>query len=365
MTDLNSAEGYAQALAIAEQQLAQWLDKHPDQFPIVSNTGLWCGRSADDSAAGDEFLVGLMWELYRETDKECWLKNAQHYGKLLEESSKESPQTTVPTFLYSHLPWFEVTKDRYRRAVTFQAAAELAARFHHKGRFLSTVDRSDELSMRGMMEVPVMFYAANETLDQDMARHATAHCRTTRSKLLAEDGAARHSRMFDVAAGKFDQGENPESASAESCQSRDVALALLGFSQVYGLTSAAEFLKVAETCAEYWLAHLPPDHVPFTHMPAGDESMPSDVQRDVTSGAMAACTLLELAEQTRVAEHAAAYRSTGLAMLDVLAQPPYLALKTQGGEGILRREGYAASENGVCGDFFFVKGLRLGQVQRG
>ncbi len=72
---------------------------------------------------------------------------------------------------------------------------------------------------------------------------------------------------------------------------------------------------------------------------------------------------MDLAQQTRVAEHAVAYHNAALVMLDVLAQPPYLAADTPGWEGILKHGVYHTKKNlGVdesvmWGDFFFVEAL--------
>jgi unsaturated chondroitin disaccharide hydrolase len=205
-----------------------------------------------------------------------------------------------------------------------------------------------------MLEVPVSFYTANETLDQDIARHATAHCRTTRDRLVGDDGSASSVAEYRSDTASFTPG-------GDSNCSRNVGLALLGFSQVYGLTNAAEFLKVAERCAEYWLAHLPPDRLARLSMVDDSPSVPGKAQ-DLVASAIAACALLELAEQTRVKEHAVAYRSTGLAMLDALCQ--------QGGQDV----GPAARDTTPLlrvddthiqdwlGDFYFARALRLGQA---
>jgi unsaturated chondroitin disaccharide hydrolase len=339
MLDQDRADAYAKALGLAEQSMRKWTEQHPADLP----------------ASSDGVQVGLMWELYRATTDEHWSNTAEKYGQFLEDrwANATDPSVISQSCVYSHLPWYLHSKNRERRELIFRAASELAKRFHHKGRFLSAAGCPDELKMSVILEVPVSFYTANETLDQDMARHATAHCRTTRDRLLDDDGGACSAATFQAETGVFARAEEP-------CRAHDVALALLGFSQVYGLTNAVEFLKVAERCAEYWLTHLPPDHIPYRVM-HGVEPPSGKEPRDCESAAIAACTLLTLSDQTKVAEHAAAFRCTGLAMLDALVEPALQQADQLNRQSILNPEGEDEGMRCALGNLCFVKGLCLGQ----
>ncbi len=362
MLENERQELYGRARTFAEQQLAGWIDRHPDVFPAHARDGSWSEGHESGLHGSEQYLVGLMWQLNRLTSQASWQERAQHYGQLLEERRSVNPSSPPghPGCLHSHLPWYQLTCDRQRRGVLFQAATELAERFHHRGRFLASPQSSDLLSIETMLEVPVMFYTANETLDQDMARHATAHCRTTRDTLLAADGAAAHEAAFDPVSNKLESRMATESGQASACLASDLAASLSGFTQVYGLTNAAEFLKVAERNAEYWLTTLPADRVPFARMGTSAPGQPKDNWKDVSSAALAASALLELAQQTKVPEHGVAYRSTALAMLGALTEPAYLGIDTPGWEGILRYEDYDAGEESIArGNFFFVKALAM------
>jgi unsaturated chondroitin disaccharide hydrolase len=139
---------------------------------------------------------------------------------------------------------------------------------------------------------------------------------------------------------------------------------MYGYSQVYALTGDREFLAVADRNADYWMTHLPKDHVPYWDFEADlTAAKPWGAQKDSSAGAIAASALLDLERQTDDDDRARAYRDTAEAMLDVLVQPEYLAIETPGWEGILKHGVYHTSKNlGVdesvmWGDFFLVEAL--------
>jgi unsaturated chondroitin disaccharide hydrolase len=148
---------------------------------------------------------------------------------------------------------------------------------------------------------------------------------------------------------------------------------MYGFSQVYALTGLDEFLAVAERNADYWLTHLPKDHVPYWDFDADlSQPLPWGPQKDSSAGAIAASALLDLELQTKIEGRAVAYRMTAEAMLDALTEPEYLAIDTPGWEGILKHGVYHTAKNlGVdesvmWGEYFYVEALEkaLGELNR-
>jgi unsaturated chondroitin disaccharide hydrolase len=143
-----------------------------------------------------------------------------------------------------------------------------------------------------------------------------------------------------------------------------MAWSLYGFSKVYGLTGDEAWLAVAERNADFWLAHLPADNVPYWDFDADvSEPPPRGAQKESSAGAIAASGLIDLARQTKSPDKAKHYRQSALAMLDALCQPEYLADHTPGWEGILKHGVYHTAKNlGVdesvmWGEFFFVEAL--------
>ncbi len=365
MSDRNRLERYTTALEFAERQVDSLVTRYPDFFPIYTTNGRWHheGELWTDWTGG--FLTGMMWRFYRRTGDDRWRQRAEHYSQLLEPRKDDRAVHDLGfIFLNSYLPWYEVSGERTKLEVVVQAGRTLAKRYQPKGKYLASFIGPESLFIDIMMNVPLIFFVANETLDQDLARLATDHWRTTRDRLVRADGSTAHEGIFDTETGQFLRQSTHQGLSADSCWARGLAWSLYGYSKVYALTDAKEFLKVAERNADYWLSHLPDDHVPLWDFAADPTAPPPlGAQKESSAAAIAASGLLDLAKQTASAERAEAYRDTAFAMLDALVDPEYLALETPGWEGILKhgvyhtRKQLGVDESVMWGEFFFVEAL--------
>ena len=361
---------YTAALEFAEQQVAATAERHSDYFPIYTTGGRWFheGELWTDWTGG--FFAGMMWRFYQRSGDAAWRERAEHYSKLLEHRQHDRDVHDLGfIFLSTYLPWYELTGEQHLRDVLVQAGRSLAMRFKQRGQYLRSFIADESLFIDIMMNVPIIFYAANEATRQEknndeLTRIATAHCRTTRDRIVRRDGSTAHEGIFDTQSGEFLRQSTHQGLRADSAWARGLAWSLYGYSKVFALTGADEFLEVAERNAGYWLSHLPADHVPYWDFDADlSQPLPWGPQKDSSAGAIAASGLLDLAKQTKSPEQAEAYRNTALAMLDALVEPEYLALGTPGWEGILRHGVYHTKKNlGVdesvmWGEFFFVEAL--------
>jgi unsaturated chondroitin disaccharide hydrolase len=364
MPDIRLAR-YTQALKFAEHQVTALVERHPDFFPIYTVKGRWHhdGQLWTDWTGG--FLAGMMWQFHHRTGNSEWRKRAEHYSRLLEQRQFDRNVHDLGfIFLNTYLPWYELTHYAQLLPVLVQAGRTLAMRFMEKGQFLCSFVGPDSLFIDIMMNVPIIFYAAQETSDTELFRIATAHCRTTRDTIVRPDGSTAQEGLFDLKTGKFLREATHQGLRPDSTWSRGLAWSLYGYSKVTALTSSSEFLEVAERNATFWLEHLPVDKVPYWDFNADlTQPPPWGAQKDTSAGAIAASGLLDLAKQTKSTSSAAAYRETALAMLDALCDPRYLAVSTSGWEGVLKHGVYHTQKNlGVdesvmWGDFFFVEAL--------
>lgn len=356
---------YRRALEFAEGQVEALITRHPDYFPIYTTGGRWHhgGELWTDWTGG--FLAGMMWQFQRRTGSSKWRERAEHYSQLLEHRKLDTKVHDLGfVFLNSYLPWFELTGDKRLHEVLIEAGRTLAKRFQSRGRYLCSFVAPDSLFIDIMMNVPLIQYAANETLDQDLARIAVAHCRTTRDTIVRADGSTAHEGIFDRETGKFLRESTHQGLRPDSAWARGLAWSLYGFSKMYALTNAGEYLKVSLRNAEYWLSHLPADRVPWWDFDA-DLTLPPPrgAQKESSAAAIAASGLLDLARQAPTPEQRTAFRDTALAMLDALVEPTYLAHETPGWEGILKHgvyhteKGLGVDESVMWGEFFFVEAL--------
>lgn len=362
-------ERYTRSLDFAAEQLERTLARCPDYFPIYTQAGRWrhSGELWTDWTGG--FLAGMLWIMARRHG-EPWRTRAEHYSTLLAPRQFDRRVHDLGfIFLNSYLPWFQATCDPAHRDVVIQAGRTLALRFQKKGEYLCSFIGPQSLFVDIMMNVPVIYYAAEATGDAALRQIADAHCRTTARHLVRPDGSTAHEGIFDETTGEFLRQSTHQGLAADSAWARGLAWSLYGFTQVFRATQQPEFLAVARRNADYWLAHLPTDGVPLWDFCA-DASAPAPwgAQKESSAAAIAASGLLDLAAAVEAfdpaeAERSAAYRQTALHTLDALCTPEYLAAGRPDWEGVLMHGVYHTAKNlGVdesvmWGDFFFVEAL--------
>jgi unsaturated chondroitin disaccharide hydrolase len=373
MKDMPDAHPYIAALDFAEAQVAALVERHPDYFPMYTVGGKWHHTGEKWTHWTDGFLGGMMWQFHRrrrlvdpaDPQAAAWRQRAEGYSRLLVDRQHDrSVHDLGFLFLSTYLHWYELTGDAELHAVLVQAGRTLAMRFMDPGQYLRSFVAPESLFIDIMMNVPIIFYAGIETGDKELVRVADAHCRTTRDRIVRDDGSTAHEGIFDLQTGEFKGQSTHQGLAADSAWARGLAWSLYGYSKCYGLTGNAEYLEVAERNARYWIDHLPADGVPYWdfHVDA-TQPPPWGAQKESSAGAIAASGLLDLAWQTSSAEQASLYRQTALKMLDALVQPEYLAIDTPGWEGILKHGVYHTAKNlGVdesvmWGEYFFVEAL--------
>lgn len=356
---------YTAGLEFGEQQVARLIEHHPDFFPIYTVQGQWHhgGELWTDWTGG--FLAGMMWQFQRRTGSSVWQARAEHYSRLLEHRQHDRNVHDLGfIFLNTYLPWYQLTGDQHLHDVLIQAGRTLAMRFMEKGQYLRSFVAPESLFIDIMMNVPIIYYAANETGDAELRRKADAHCQTTRDTIVRANGSTAHEGIFDLETGEFLRETTHQGLRGDSAWARGLAWSLYGYSKVYALTGDEQWLAVSERNADYWLAHLSADKVPYWDFDADlTQPPPLGAQKESSAGAIAASGLLDLAQQTKSPQKAADYRQTALEMLDALTTPEYLANETPGWEGILKHGVYHTTKNlGVdesvmWGEFFFVEAL--------
>jgi unsaturated chondroitin disaccharide hydrolase len=356
---------YTAALQFADLQVKSLIETNPNFFPMYTVGGKWRHAGEKWTHWTDGFLGGMMWQFHLRSQDAWWRERAEHYSKLLEDRQHDRNVHDLGfIFLSTYLPWYELTGESHLHDVLVQAGRTLAMRFKEQGQYLRSFVSDDSLFIDIMMNVPIIFYAAIETEDRELARIATAHCRTTRDKIVRADGSTAHEGIFDLETGEFLREDTHQGLAPDSAWARGLAWSLYGYSKCYALTGNHEFLEVAERNANYWIDHLPADGVPYWDFHADlSQPPPWGAQKESSAGAIAASGLLDLARQTEHPLNRDKYEQAALQMLDALVQPEYLASETPGWEGILKHGVYHTKKNlGVdesvmWGEYFFVEAL--------
>jgi unsaturated chondroitin disaccharide hydrolase len=185
--------------------------------------------------------------------------------------------------------------------------------------------------MDHMMDFSMVLWAAKQTGNQTWYNDALEHARTVAANFFRANGSVYQWGYFNSATGAFVDGENYQGYSDSSAWARAQAWAIYSFTVFYRETGAADFLADARRVADYYIANLPPDQIPYWDFNA--PNIPN-TYRDTSAAAIAASALLQLGKIDPDPTHATEYWNEGAAILNSLLSPAYLAEGTTS-QGIL------------------------------
>lgn len=270
-------------------------------------------------------------------------------------------------FLYSlySVALFKLTGEAAHRETALLAANRLAGRSVPPGGYIQAWGRMDQSNphfaglaiIDCMMNLPLLYWAAEETGNRKYADVAFRHAELTREHFVRPDGSVYDAFRFDPASGRPLRPDNACGFSVESHWARGAAWALYGFALGYRYTHAEEHLQTALRVARGFIRQLDEHGVPVWdfRLPAGAEPL-----RDSSAAAIAACGLDEL---LRHVPHEAGLRDAQQAMLVRLCSPEYLD-SDESHPGLLRNGQIAGDASGQArnsytswGDYFFMEAL--------
>jgi unsaturated chondroitin disaccharide hydrolase len=354
------ATSLAGAFDFAAGQARHILTTYPGYYPMYTVGGRWNREREHWTHWHEGFFPGILWLLYRHTGDADWRRQAEEYSRPLEPRKHDRTVHDLGFLFFStYLRWYHHGGDPALRAVLIEAGRTLALR-RQQGGYLASFVGPQSLFIDIMMNVGIVFWAANETHDEELRQVAREHCRTTARYLVRSDGGAVHEGLFDVATGAFLGPSTHQGWRADSTWSRGLAWAIYGFTAAHRLSGDGEFLQTARRCADHYLRRAPAGLVPYW-----DFDLPADAPHlwDSSAGAIAASGLWDLSEQVDQPADRERYRAAALRILQTLSSDGFLARSRPGWEGILLHgvyhyhKGLGVDESVAWGDHFFVEAL--------
>ena len=355
-----SSSKLERAFDFAGNQLRHLVEAYPDYLPMYTVGGKWKHGGESWTNWCEGFLGGQLWLMYRHTCEAYWREKAEHYSRLIEHRKTDRAVHDLGfLFWCTWKRWYDVTGDPAVNAVVIEAGRTLGLRFKDKGGYLCSFVADDSLFIDIMMNVGIVFYAAQQTNDADLFSKATQHCHTTRRYLVRGDGSTAHEGIFDQDTGEFLRQSTHQGWRSDSTWARGLAWALYGFATAYTFTRDVRFLNTAEACADFYIERTPAHGVPPNDWDEPDPALPYES----SAAAIAASGMWDLARLTGDPARARLYGDTAMRSLDTLTEPEFLAIETPGWEGILkhgiyhRRKGLGVDESVMWGDHFFLEAL--------
>lgn len=363
---------YSHSLQRAFDTIRQTIPVMGTDRPCIGRDDLTYERCGDSHWV-DGFWSGQLWLAYDEAQDTVFFYAARAQRPyFIERLDRPETHDHDLGFLYtlSLVADYKLTGDEDACRGALRAADSLAGRYNTKGHFIRAWNTWDDNPMdnRGriiidcMENLGLLFWAAEQTGSTHYKDIAIAHAQTTADSIVRDDGSSYHSFHFDPTTGESLRGETVQGFADESCWSRGQSWGIHGFASAYHYTGNPRFRDTAAKLADYALAHLPDDKVPYWDylLPEGETPY-----RDTSAGAIMSAGLFLLADQLDNAVLANCYRDAAHAILNALIAG-YTTFGHPGAEGLLC-EGASHVKNGYAnnmlpyGDYFFVEALLRAQ----
>ena len=142
-----------------------------------------------------------------------------------------------------------------------------------------------------MLNIPLLFWAHQETGDRKYYDAAVGHYRTTAKYLIREDGSSFHHYQFDPVTKEPVCGKTLQGFSDDSCWTRGHSWLVYGYPVAYKYTEDKEIIDIHKAVSYYFMDNLPSDFIPYWDFAFNN---PSFEPRDSSAAAIAACGLLEM-----------------------------------------------------------------------
>lgn len=348
------------ALDFAGEQLRNLVTAHPDYFPMYTAGGRWKHGGEAWTNWCEGFLGGQLWLLYTHTREDWWLERAIHYSRLIEHRKTDDTVHDLGFLFWSTWRrWLDHSPEDFVKAVLIKAGQTAGSRFRERGQYLPSFVSEESIFIDIMMNVGIIFYAAEQSGDKSLRDKAVRHCLTTRRYLVRGDGSTAHEGIFDTETGRFIRHSTHQGWRDDSSWARGLTWAIYGFGSAYQFTGDCRFLQTAEACAAYYI-----ERTPAHGLPPNDWTEPEPAQPyESSAAAIAASAFLQLSDLSADPLQASKYQQYAFRILDTLLQPTFLASETPNWEGILRggmyhqSKGLGVNESVMWGDYFFLEAL--------
>ena len=259
----------------------------------------------------------------------------------------------------------KLTGSREAKYIALQAAEVLMERYHEKCGIIQAWGELNNPEQQGRMiidcnmNLPLLYWATEQTGDPRFADAAKAHVMQAATYLIRDDASTFHTYYMDVATGAPRYGNTQQGYADDSCWSRGQAWGIYGFLLSYIYTGDETMIALSKRLANYFLNRLPEDYVCHWDLAL----VGTDALRDSSSAAIAVCGLLELVKHLPVTDpDRERYLEWAKGIMSSLTKH-YLMGKEEKGNGLLKHSVYhLASNKGVneCaswGDYFYVEAL--------
>lgn len=286
------------AISTAERQTLSCIDDFSLSFKYShSENGFY--RQSDNVEWTTGFWTGELWLMYELTGKDIFRRTAlSQIPSFLDRIERKIDVNHHDMgFLYSPscvAAWMLTGCEMAKKAALL-AADNLKSRFQEKGQFIQAWGNLGDkdnyrLIIDCLLNVPLLFWATEETGDESYAEIGRKHISTSIRYVLRPDNSTYHTYYFNPETGMPEKGVTRQGYRDESAWARGQAWGIYGSAIAYRYLKIDDVLEVFRKTLDFFMSHLPEDGIPFWDF---DESLPSGEPKDTSALAVAICGMLE------------------------------------------------------------------------
>ena len=360
------------ALELASRQTESCLSEFSSQFKFVySENGFYTPVPNEQWTNG--FWTGELWLAYENTGdgryREAALKQAESFLERIETGNHTDTHDLGFLYSLSCVSGYKLTGNETAKKAALLAADRLKSRFHEKGQFLQAWGAMDNLKnyrliIDCLLNLPLLYWATEETGQPEYAKKARAHLDTALSVIIRPDYSTYHTYYFDPETGKPLRGVTHQGYSADSVWARGQAWGVYGLALSYRYTRSPEYLEDFKHVTDYFLTHLPENLVPYWDFIFEDGS---GEPWDSSASAIAVCGILEMCRflpEAEAAPYLAAAKRLMKALTDLCAVTSPESSDGQLLHGVYGKKtpyndciDHGIDECNLWGDYFYVEAL--------
>ncbi|WP_413728576.1 glycoside hydrolase family 88 protein [Sodalis sp. RH19] len=319
------------------------------------------------------FWTGLLWLAWEVTGDDKYRRCAQgllvSFEERLDRLIKVDTHDLGFLYLLSCVNAWTLTGNERARDLALRAAELLYRRFNPTAGVIQAWGDLSDPARQGRMiidcnlNVPLLFWAANETGNRQWREAARCHLAQASRYLVRDDASTFHTFYLDIHNGQPLRGDTHQGVSNDSCWSRGQAWGMYGFALGFNHTGDAAYTELSRKLSHYFLNRLPDDYVCYWDL----IFKPQDhAFRDTSAAAIAVCGLAELLKQLPLSDplRPAYINAIGLMMRNL--HHHYFAHHE---DGLLREGVYNHGRNmginvpNLWGDYFYFEALvRLSRI---
>jgi hypothetical protein len=274
----------------------------PDRLPQSYMPGVGTLVTSDAGWWTSGFYPATLFYLYMDSHDTSLLNEGERRLKLLEKEQYNRGTHDLGFMMYC--PYGDLLKlirhSRLREpeapidSVLMNSARSLSTRFNPKVGCIRSWDSKPwnyPVIIDNMMNLELLFWATQESGDPSYYKIAVTHANTTMRNHFRPNYSSYHVVDYDTLTGQVLSRKTAQGYADSSAWARGQSWGLYGYTMVYRYTHDPKYLEQAVHIADYILARLPADKVPYWDYdaPGGPR-----VLKDVSAAAILASGLIEL-----------------------------------------------------------------------